>query len=375
MFHKLFPEREGMLPYFYLANIAIPIIFMLQEPATSKLYLGLSLIGVLLVLFRQSYWDAGRTNIYIGLMFGITLFLGFTYHPMYLYMVFIFLNLMNRLPARTLYLFCGGFAAGSILIVITSGIFTRFDYLLSILPPLIGGTILPFIVKASVGYKEMSHRLQAANETIEVLAQQAERQRIAQELHDTLGHTLSLISLKSELIERIANRNPQRVEAEAREIHNTARSALKQMRALVSDMNAMKLEEEVSHAKTLAAAAGIQLEIKWAEVPELTNLQEKIMAMSFRECMTNVVRHSRASRCEVILKNMDAALSLSVKDNGEGFDPLLLTGNHGNGISGIKERLQLVEGRLVIESSPGKGAVFTFEIPKVIRQNLEGDAV
>ena len=104
---------------------------------------------------------------------------------------------------------------------------------------------------------ELKNQLNEANEQIKTLIKQEERVRIARDLHDTLGHTLSLITLQSQVIQRIAN-DPDKVRAEAKEIEQTSRSALQQVRELVSDMRVSTIEEELVHMEQILAAGNIE---------------------------------------------------------------------------------------------------------------------
>ncbi|MCA1042057.1 sensor histidine kinase [Bacillus infantis] len=367
---KLFPASEGWPPYIYLANFALPVYFMLGE-APLKREAGFFLLLIYLFFYRHLYWTRKYETFIVALMVGMTLLFSFFYNPLYLYLIFLVLNHLVRLPLKMIYILCAFFGAASAAVMFQSGLYLEPLMLSGISPPLFGGTILPFVVKASAKYKDMSEQLQVANMQIERLAQQEERQRIARELHDTLGHTLSLIALKSELTARLASKDPIRTEKEAMDIQQTARTALKEMRDLVSDMNLVRLEEEIGHAQTLCAAAGIEFIYEKSAVPAtLTPLQERILAMCVRESITNVVKYSRAARCVLSAAETDDKIHLSVQDNGIGFDLSVIAKHSGNGLAGMKERLQLVEGSLKISSATGKGTDIVMSIPLVIREGF-----
>jgi len=258
-----------------------------------------------------------------------------------------------------------------------------------LIPPIFGVCNLPFIIRNAAKFKTMAERLKAATEQLERMAQQEERQRIARELHDTLGHTLSLIALKGELTEKLIPRAPEKAMSEARELTETARSALKQMRELVTEMRVVRLAEEYAHARSLCAAAGIAFTIEdrvydiKADKPvdeaspsiartPLSPLQETILAMSFREVLTNVVRHSRATDCKAELEIQEGSVILHVTDNGQGMDEKEIKSASGSGIAGLRQRLMLVDGHLTIQSAPQAGMQIGLHIPRTIRSHQGG---
>ena len=179
--------------------------------------------------------------------------------------------------------------------------------------------------------------------------------------------------------------------AEARELTETARSALKQMRELVTEMRVVRLAEEYTHARALCAAAGIaltiddrvydvkvdkkeagaELNLQTARTP-LSPLQETILAMSFREVLTNVVRHSRATACKAELEIQEGSVILHVIDNGQGMDEKEIKSASGSGIAGLRQRLMLVDGHLTIQSAPHAGMQIGLHIPRTIRSHQGG---
>ncbi|RAV08654.1 sensor histidine kinase [Paenibacillus contaminans] len=365
---KLDLFNENLWQYLLLVNMAIPLYFMLQEPAPRLAPGVAALIGVVVLQVLAAKLKK-YAAIWAALQLTVILTLGLLYNPMYVYLVFLMTYTFIALKLPSLLYVTSYFAAGVIVIIISSGHIGEIQFWINILPPIFGGCVMPYVIRVSVRYREMAERLQAATKQIERFAQQEERHRIANELHDTLGHTLSLIALKSELAEKLALRAPERAASEAREIRTAASAALKQMRELVSDMKIVRLSEEWEHARTLCAAANVQLIVEDRTAPyKLTPLQESVLAMCVREALTNMVRYSRATACKIELHTNDEAIRCIVSDNGIGIggDPLAAA---GNGILSMKHRLGLLEGQLSYETNAGKGTRLNMDIP-IVRRKL-----
>ncbi len=362
--------------YLLLLNLLFPLYFMLQEPA-GRLLPGLLLLVLMAGLQIASIRYERFTE---AMAFGqllILIVLGHLYHPMYTYLIFLMVNLYLKLSMRWIIVFTILFAASSVWLIVGSGYLSQWQWLILMLPPVFGGAILPYIVQISGRYREMAQRLQAATKEIERLAQQTERQRIAQELHDTLGHTLSLLALKGEVVEKLVPRAPDRAIQEAREIQHTATAALRRMRELVSDMKVVRLSEEWEHARSLCAAANIRLSIDdqlAARGVSLTPLQESVIAMCLREALTNVVRHSRATACRIELTADVSGIRCMIEDNGKGMEMRAeASSGMGNGLAGMRQRLALLEGHLDLESEAGKGLKLAMHIP-IVRKQHGGEA-
>ncbi|WP_152395257.1 sensor histidine kinase [Paenibacillus guangzhouensis] len=387
---KLFPEREGIVPYIALANCVIPLFFMLREPLAS-VWPGLLLFVVFLAAYREQFWRVRYVQHFLIVQLAIILFYVIAYEPGSAYLGFILSLPLSKQRPRFIMVVAVVFAA-----VTTWASIPYFEKIGSVMlfiliPPIFGVCIMPFIIRNAAKFKTMAERLKAATEQLERMAQQEERQRIARELHDTLGHTLSLIALKGELTEKLIPRAPEKAMAEARELTDTARAALKQMRELVTEMRVVRLAEEYAHARSLCAAAGIALMIddrvydvkadKTGNGAELVSqavrtplspLQETILAMSFREVLTNVVRHSRATECRAELEIEEGSVILRVTDNGQGMDEQEIKSASGSGIAGLRQRLMLVDGHLTIQSAPHAGMRIGLHIPRTIRSHQGG---
>lgn len=246
------------------------------------------------------------------------------------------------------------------------------DDLLQMLPAMLIVISMPVAFRLGRRTMELREKLQLANEEIARLSKIEERQRISRDLHDTLGQTLSLITLKSELAEKLISKNPDRAVQEVRDIQQTSRAALKQVRELVSAMNTVTVEDEISNAKRILAAANISLEVKggFAMTP-VQPLVDNILGMCLREAVTNIVKHSRAHACVVERSEEGSLLTLSVSDDGKGMAAAEVEGlTGGNGLRGMRERLNLVEGVVKLESRAGEGTRISFSVPRVSKQEI-----
>ena len=199
-------------------------------------------------------------------------------------------------------------------------------------------------------------KLRMAQSEIEQLAKTAERERIARDLHDVLGHTLSLIAVKSELAERLLASDPERTARELAEIQTTARRALSEVRQTVSGYRAQGLEAELQQAAAALAAAGVTVTSRPGKLPRLAAQQEASLALMLREAVTNIVRHAGARSCAISLETSAAGMVLEMRDDGCGF-----RGVEGNGLRGMRERARELGGALMLRSD--SGAVLRIMLP------------
>jgi two-component system sensor histidine kinase DesK len=184
-----------------------------------------------------------------------------------------------------------------------------------------------------------------------------ERLRFARDLHDLLGHSLSLIALKSELAGRLAERDPARARAEMADIEAAARRALAEVRDAVSGYRQVTLAQALAEARSALSAAGIGLRAP-APVEPLTGAVDAVLGWVVREATTNVLRHSRAHAVTVELDSGADGVTLVVSDDGHGT-----VGDPGAGLSGLAERLQAVGGRLTTGSAGQSGFRLTAVLP------------
>lgn len=203
-----------------------------------------------------------------------------------------------------------------------------------------------------VGQVAAVAQLRAAREELARLAVSEERLRFARDLHDLLGHSLSLITLKSELAERLLPDTPENegTAREVRELQGVARGALREVREAVSGYRRPSLDEELAGARAMLEAAGISCQTH-NEIGILSNDTEAILTSVVREGVTNVVRHSRAQSCEIRLTRERGRIHAEVTDDGRG--PRVKRGSDevgGSGLRGLAERVEASGGRF--ESGP-----------------------
>ncbi|MEV4568825.1 sensor histidine kinase [Nonomuraea sp. NPDC049419] len=211
-------------------------------------------------------------------------------------------------------------------------------------------------------------RLDAARAEVARLAVENERLRFARDLHDTLGHTLTAITIRSQLAARLAPADPVRAAAEMGEVEGAARRALDEMRQAVTGYRAASLAQELEGATRNLAVAGIEVTV----LPMATDTADRpvpaaaetLLAWSVREAATNVLRHSRARRCRITLRADETCAEVEVVDDGRARQS---TGDGapgtGNGLAGLAERVGAAGGRVEVGPLPGGGYRLLVRVP------------
>jgi two-component system, NarL family, sensor histidine kinase DesK len=211
---------------------------------------------------------------------------------------------------------------------------------------IIGGSNIFFAAQ-----KRAECALREAQQENFALAAVAERERIARDLHDVLGHTLSVIVLKAELAKRLIELDPQRAMQEIADVENTARTALSEVRETIGGYRSQGLAAELEQARNTLRAAGVVLDCD-GTLPQLgdqlNTAQETVLALALREAVTNIVRHANATRCSILFTEANGFHSLRIEDNGP--HPVQ---REGNGLRGMRERVNALGGRLSIMAESG----------------------
>jgi two-component system sensor histidine kinase DesK len=246
--------------------------------------------------------------------------------------------------------------------------------LLGFRPLVLGMTALAGVAAAATNYVLLENRrknmaLRRSSEEVQRLARVAERERIGRDLHDLLGHTLSLIAIKSELAAKLLERDRAAAAREVADVTNIAREALKQVRTAVTGIRAAALEGELASARLLLETTGVAL--KYEHDGALLPAEvETALAMIVREAVTNIQRHAGA-RQALIRVSLDERGVAGASGTGHGKAVLLHVSDDGrggitapgNGLAGISERVKSLGGTLHIESPRGKGSVLCVRLP------------
>ncbi|MDJ1136705.1 sensor histidine kinase [Streptomyces iconiensis] len=319
-----------------------------QRPlATSGGALGLAAFiatyAALIFRHTRSPLPSGRVHALLAVMFALALTLSLTMGDPWL-VLFVYFAVASGavLPGPR------AVASLGLTVVALAAIGTRFGtsslwghWTSLLVPVLLGGFALMSARKMVLTLRE----LREARATVARLAANEERLRLARDLHDLLGHSLSLITLKSELAGRMLPARAEQAAEQVADIERVSRQALVDVREAVSGYRRPTLAVELAGARTALVAAGIRADVPSTPPEEARTApeQEAALAWALREAVTNVVRHSGADRCAVSLAaQADDTVCLTVTDNGAGPSGLA----DGSGLAGLRERLALADGHL-----------------------------
>lgn len=217
--------------------------------------------------------------------------------------------------------------------------------------------IVGLVVHAERLSEEKEAELRLSHDEVRRLAALAERERIGRDLHDLLGHTLSLITLKLELSRKLFDRDSEAAKREMAEAERVARHALSEVRIAVSGIRATDLAAELAAARLMLEASVVSFECG-ALPPSLPVDVERGLALVLREAVTNIARHARASHARVSTAVSNQTLKLSIEDDGRGG-----IDTHGNGLKGMHERVRALGGTLEVVSPAGQGTRLHITVP------------
>jgi two-component system, NarL family, sensor histidine kinase DesK len=308
--------------------------------------------AVFLLLYFRSYWVRGRE---LYLIATATVVLGVCFWPIShaagAFFIFAAGMLGHVQPTRRAMAIVGVIAA---IVVAQAWLIERAWY----------NAIWPFFFTILVGalnahFSQVSRanaQLRLARDEVEHLAKVAERERIARDLHDVLGHTLSLVILKAELASKLADRDPARARDEIRDVERIAREALAEVRSAVTGYRSGGFDAEVRRARNALGTAGMTVE---TEVPAnvlLPPAHEAVLCLALREAVTNIVRHAGARHCRIALRIEGGTCTMTVGDDGRGgSEPF------GAGLTGMQERMAALGGSLARDGQ--RGTTLTVTLP------------
>jgi two-component system sensor histidine kinase DesK len=225
---------------------------------------------------------------------------------------------------------------------------------------LVAFPLMTFIVAMVTHVERIGHEKDAAlklsHDEVRRLAATAERERIGRDLHDLLGHTLSLITLKLELSRKLFDRDAEAARREVLEAEKVARHALAEVRCAVTGFRATDMAAELASARLLLESSAVQLD--YGQPPCMPVEIERALALVLREAATNIARHAGATQANVSFESIDGGLCLTIADNGRGG-----VAEEGNGLTGMRERVRALGGRLQIHSTRGQGTRLRVAVP------------
>ncbi|WP_372637543.1 sensor histidine kinase [Cohnella sp.] len=362
---QIFPKTTGISPYVWLMFCILPFYFIFRSSSNIEIAAGILMIVLFFFCYRLTL-NAKGWSVYVGMgvqiAISIVMTLLFSYAYFAFFLAFFIGNVQNKAGFITLYTI----HIATSLIAVNVGFIMQDKFFITqtpfILISLLGVILLPLGSYNRNKQGELQEQLKDANQRISELVKLEERQRIARDLHDTLGQKLSLIGLKSDLAHKLIAANPERARAEIKDVQHTARTALQEVRLLVSEMRGTRLEDELDRIKQILLAA--QIEFKLEGSPTLQGvplLTENVLSMCLKEAVNNVVKHSGASECAVSLSQNDTKVVMKVHDNGASR-PERLNFRQGHGLQGMKERLEFVNGTLGLATGEGTTVVATIPL-------------
>lgn len=270
----------------------------------------------------------------------------------------------QNVGASTFFIFAGGMCAGILSLPVAYGTLAAVlgaavltglampkntgDFLF---PALVVGTLVGLAAITEARVSRARLLLLRKQEEVEQMATIAERERISRDLHDLLGHTLSLITLKAELAGKLFERDPAACRKEIGDIERSARAALSEVRSAVSGYRQSGFAHELDSARSSLAAASVVLHAD-VQALSLPAAAENVMSLALREAVTNIVRHAGASECQLSLTAVQGVLVLRIADNGQRLQDTKQV-RRGNGLAGMGERAAALGGVLALHIEQG----------------------
>ncbi|MGE7825873.1 sensor histidine kinase [Paenibacillus sp. NPDC093718] len=365
--YQIFHKSTGLSPYVWVVFYILPFYFIFRSTSTSQVVFGTLMIVMFFAFYVLSFLAKGWLVYFwtsLQILISITMSVVFGYVYFSLFLAFFIGNIKNKAGFITLY----SIHLVTTIITVNYGLLTRNPFFITQLPfmlvSVVGVILLPVTNYNRNKNDQLQGQLEDANKRISELVKLEERQRIARDLHDTLGQKLSLIGLKSDLAGKLMTQDTERAQAEINDVRQTARTALKEVREMVTRMRGTRLTDEIFRIQQILKAAEIELTFEGTLEPEnLSLMNENVISMCLKEAVNNIVKHSNATACSIVIESTDTDLVARVKDNGTGF--VTDARNRGNGLRGMRERLEFVNGSMELTS--GEGTTLVLRVPNVLR--------
>ncbi|WP_117210704.1 sensor histidine kinase [Allorhizocola rhizosphaerae] len=194
--------------------------------------------------------------------------------------------------------------------------------------------------------------MDAARTELAKMAVAQERLRFARDLHDLLGYSLSAISMKTELTHRLVTKNPVRAEEELTQIIEISRQALSDVRSVASGYRELSLDDEAVSARSVLSAADVDVRMDISH-HDLPTPVRTVLATVLREGVTNILRHSKAERCDITLRQTDTDVTIIITNDGVSHEPpTQVSEGGGSGIRNLSNRVANLDGTLTTSTDP-----------------------
>jgi two-component system, NarL family, sensor histidine kinase DesK len=340
------PPEYGRMPYMWLFTLAFVLWkYLYIAPTAFEVVLLVATGVVFLPVYFFSYWAKPSQAVACVLF---TCVLGTLWAQYGFSNLFIFACAMcGRVqPVRRAY----QLMAFATAVAISAGLLLSPERTFYLMPFLIVGVPVGISAISDSSLRRSRQALMRKQEEVEHIARIAERERISRDLHDLLGHSLSMIALKAELARKLADRDIEACRKEIADIENAARTALSEVRSAVTGYRQSGLVSALANARASLAAASVELDEEVQQFP-LAPAKEHVLALALSEAVTNVVRHAGATRCKLGLVREGSVAVLRVVDDGRGRGEDDL--KRGNGLTGMQERASAAGGSLSIRAASG----------------------
>ncbi|OPG13422.1 sensor histidine kinase [Microbispora sp. GKU 823] len=349
------PDAKGM--YMWVAVTAAPV-WDIAHGRTHPLWLAwpavLATAGLYVVTTHYAFTDRRRALPVLGLLAAVVLASAAGFRDNWLYLV-VMLAVAIGITVRGKVLPVVLLAECAAALAVAVGAGADLTGILALVWGTFTAGLIPAII---IRLWEAIHELKATREELARAAVTEERLRFSRDLHDLLGHTLSVMVVKAEAVRRLSRVDADAAAGQAADIEQIGRQALTEVRAAVTGYRGRGLTAELDSARAALADAGIEATVRTSSVrpgPET----DALLGWAVREGVTNVVRHSRASACEIGLRDDGGLLVLEIRDDG----PPKKARGHGNGLIGLRERVKAAAGTVETTAPPDGGFLLRVAVP------------
>jgi two-component system sensor histidine kinase DesK len=322
--------------------------------AVGLVVFGLLYVFTMIIGFGQHGTPRRRATVLAVLtVLGIALTIGYARQPgsWLVVMMFVGIAAAAALPSKP---GAAGVLGAAAVVAVISVVRHVPGYTGTIVTILLSGALVLVVRRMSVLIDE----LRATRKALAEAAVADERLRFARDLHDLLGHTLSVIVVKAEVVRRVAVADPLAAAAQATEIEQIGRQALVEIREAVTGYREGGLVEELDRARASLRDAGIEPTVRTSGQP-LPAPVDALLTWAVREGVTNVIRHSRARTCRIEVGRNGSRAYTEIVDDGTGPG----RSSAGNGLRGLTERMAAVGGTVAAGSATGAGYRLSVDLP------------